>query len=671
MMNTTACTDNGRFEQHSDPEDISGDPAADILLLAHEGATGAELAINALKEAGIRFSSKIADSEAVAIPELQDFAPELVLADLRLPSCGRVALELTRRSHPEIPVIFMSGRVAAEEALAFLREGARDYIFKEDLTPLAPAVLAALKWQRQRRATQQTEERLRVSEVRYRRLFEAAKDGILILDANTGQILDANPFMTELLGYSRAEYLGKHLWEIGAFADLVASQAAFAKLRETGYIRYDNLPLRTKDGNLVDVEFISNVYPEDNHETIQCNIRSITERKLIEKKLFQAQKMAAIGILTGGVAHNINNLLSVIVGNIELLRERATQDRESAECTHEAIEAALRGAELIRHMLAFARQQPLRPKRVDVNDLVSNVVKTIRGLLGDDVEISLHLSSEMVWPVLTDPAQLETSIVNLAVNAREAMPRGGRLSISTCNHYLGLDADLVDPNSAPGDYVELSVSDTGIGMPAEVIQHIFEPFYTTKGLADKPGTGLGLSTVFGFIKQSGGNISVRSGVGVGTTFRLFLPRMEEISQSNQARAEGRAAGGRETVLVVEDNAAVRNVVVRLLQSLGYETIQAGNAPAALTVLVERPIDLLFTDIIIPGEMDGVRLAQAALARWPSLRVLLTSGFGDIASRSDTEGLRVLEKPYRVAELTRALRDTLDGSAPGDKRHNSI
>ena len=229
-------------------------------------------------------------------------------------------------------------------------------------------------------------------------------------------------------------------------------------------------------------------------------------------------------------------------------------------------------------MLAFARQQPLRPKRVDVNDLVSNVVKTIRGLLGDDVEISLHLSSEMVWPVLTDPAQLETSIVNLAVNAREAMPRGGRLSISTCNHYLGLDADLVDPNSAPGDYVELSVSDTGIGMPAEVMQHIFEPFYTTKGLADKPGTGLGLSTVFGFIKQSGGNISVRSGVGVGTTFRLFLPRMEEISQSIQARAEGRAAGGRETVLIVEDNAAVRNVVVRLLQSLGYETIQAGNAP---------------------------------------------------------------------------------------------
>jgi CheY-like chemotaxis protein len=347
-----------------------------------------------------------------------------------------------------------------------------------------------------------------------------------------------------------------------------------------------------------------------------------------------------------------------------LLRERATQDRESAECTHEAVEAALRGAELIRHMLAFARQQPLRPKRIDVNDLVSNVVKTIRGLLGDDVEISLHLSGEMVWPVLTDAVQLETSIVNLAVNAREAMPRGGRLSISTRNHHLGPDADLVDPNTLPGDYVELSVSDTGIGMPAEVIQHIFEPFYSTKGLADKPGTGLGLSTVFGFIKQSGGNISVRSSVGVGTTFRLFLPRMPETLQGDQARAQGRAVDGRETVLVVEDNAAVSRVVVRMLQSLGYETVQAGNASAAFTILAERRIDLLFTDIVIPGEIDGIRLARAALARWPSLRVLLTTGFGDTASRSDTAGLRVLEKPYRTAELTCAVRATLGGGMPG-------
>ncbi len=356
------------------------DRPADLRLLILDDAAGAELVINALHDAGIRCKLKLVDSEAAFVRELGDFAPDLVLAGSSQSAySGRLALEFTRRTHPQIPVIMMSDRVAAEETIASVKAGAGDYIFKDDLTRLVPAVLAAVRWEHERRARGRTEELLRVSEVRYRRLFEAAKDGILILDADTGQILDANPFMIELLGYSLDEYLGKHLWEIGAFADLVASQEAFEELRQNRYIRYENMPLRTRDGRMVDVEFVSNVYPEGGRDTIQCNIRDITERRVTERKLFQAQKMAAVGILTGGVAHNINNLLTVIIGNIDMLRERTVLDRESERCTQVAIEAALSGAGLVRHMLAFARQQPLRPRRIDVNDLVFNTAKNFSG----------------------------------------------------------------------------------------------------------------------------------------------------------------------------------------------------------------------------------------------------------------------------------------------------
>jgi PAS domain S-box-containing protein len=639
------------------------DHNAEIRLLILEEEAEAGHVVRALLDGGVHFTSKLVETEASLIRELDDFAPGLVLAATTLPAAsGHIVLEFTRRTHPEVPVIMMGSKLTAEDVLAFLGAGARDYIFKNDFTRLVPAVRAALRWEQERRARKRTEEQLRISEVRYRRLFESAKDGILILDAATGQIVDANPFMTELLGYSHGEYLGKYLWQIGAFADLVANQAAFEKLRRRHYIRYDNLPLKAKDGRLVDVEFVSNVYPEEGHEhdTIQCNIRDSTQRKSTERKLFQAQKMAAMGIFTGGVAHNINNLLSVIIGNMELLRERTAEDKKSMEYAHEAIEAALQGAELIRRMLAFARQQPLRPQRIDINELVSNIVKTLGGLIGEDVQVSLHLSEEMVWPVLIDGPQLEASIMNLAVNAREAMPHGGRLDFSTSNRRLDAEADLVVPVTTPGDYVAITVSDTGVGMSGEVMQHIFEPFFSTKGLADKPGTGLGMSTVFGFIQQSGGHIGVESKVGAGSTFRLFLPRLDEVAPIEKAPTPRDALGGRESVLVVEDNAAVRRAVVRQLESLGYNVLQAKDAATALAVLAEEPVDLLFTDIVIPGTIDGVALARTAQAHWPSIKILLTTGFGDTASRGDAQGLLVLEKPYRTTDLARALRQTLDG-----------
>ncbi len=646
---------------------VTLNPATEVRLLILDEAGRAKRVADSLQKAGVRFAATLVDTEAAFVLELERLAPDLVLAGPTLPgNPERRVLEFVQRKHPEVPIMMVSDRAATDEAPTFVRVSAQHYAFNDDLTRLAPAVLSALHWKHRHPAAARAEALLRASEIRYRRLFEAARDGIFILDAETGIILDANPFMTDLLGYSHEEYLAKHVWEVGAFSDLIANRTAFEKLRQDRYIRYDDLPLKRKDGRLVDVEFVSNVYPADGHDTIQCNIRDITGRKLTEKKLFQAQKMAAVGILTGGVAHNINNLLSVIVGNVELLRTRARHDEQSEEYAHEAIEAALRGAQLISHMLAFARQQPLEPQRTDINDLVASIVRTLRGFLGEDIEIALHLTGEMIWPVLTDPAQLEATIMNLAVNAREAMPHGGKLDITTSNRHLEADADLVDVATTPGDYVEIAISDTGIGMSAELSKHIFEPFFSTKQLADKPGTGLGLSTAFGFVKQSGGNIGVESELGVGTTFRLFLPRLLEPEQEADPPLPQNAAGGRETVLVVEDNPSVRRAVVRQLTSLGYEVLECAEAATALAVLAQKRIDLLFTDVVIPGDLDGLKLARTALARWPSLGVLLTTGFGDTANRPEARGLVVLKKPYRTTDLACAMRGALDGHSGSAK-----
>jgi PAS domain S-box-containing protein len=646
-----------------------GSPDGQARLVIVGEPTAAERVISALGEAGTTLALKVVDTEAAFVRELRDFAPDLVLAGSISGYSARSALEFTRSAHPEIPVVVLGCQAASEDALALLqgalamlRAGARDYVHTSDLTRLVPVVLAAARSAHDRRERERADAVLLRSEVRYRRLFESARDGILIVDADQGLIVDANPFMIDLLGYSYDEYLTKHLWDIDAFSDVVASRSAFEKLRRNGCIRYEHLPLRTIDGRMMDAEFVSNVYAEGDHEIIQCNIRDVTERKLTERKLFQAQKMAAVGVLTGGIAHNINNLLSIIVMSIEMLRGRTAEDKQCQEHTGAAIEAAMRGAELIRQLLAFARQQPLQPQLINVNQLVSRIVATLRPLLGEGVEVSLHLANEAVWPVLTDTVQLETSIVNLAVNAREAMTHGGRLSISTRNLHLGEDAQLIDPIAVPGDYVEVAMSDTGTGMAAHVMQQIFEPFFSTKALADKPGTGLGLSTVYGFIKQSGGNIGVESKLDVGTTFRLYLPRAQKTESLAKDPAPQIAERGHETVLVVEDTAGVREVVVSQLGLLGYHVLQSEDAVTALKSLAENRIDLLFSDIILTGELDGVALARNALARWPGLRVLLTTGFGRPAGRGDTYGLHVLEKPYRATELSRAVRDALDADA---------
>jgi signal transduction histidine kinase len=384
----------------------------------------------------------------------------------------------------------------------------------------------------------------------------------------------------------------------------------------------------------------------------------ITSRKEIEHQLVQSQKMEAIGNLTGGMAHDFNNLLGIIIGNLDLARGQV--EGETEELVSDAHEAAWRGADLTRRLLAFARRQPLHPEPIKVNDLIGNTVRLLRPLLREAVEISLQLAEEL-WPATADPAQLESTVTNLATNARDAMAKGGRLIISTANRQLDADYAASHVDVAEGDYVMIEVSDTGCGMAPATLERIFEPFFTTKDRGK--GTGLGLSMVFGFLRQSGGHINVYSELGAGTTFRLYLPRAATAALAQEdKRTTALAQGAGETVLVVEDNQEVRRVVMRQLNGLGYRALETGTGTDALAVLAREPVDLLLTDIVMPGGLDGVDLARIAIEKWPALKIVLTSGFPEARIEIENEmlkSLRLLSKPYSRVELATVLRSSLD------------
>jgi PAS domain S-box-containing protein len=383
--------------------------------------------------------------------------------------------------------------------------------------------------------------------------------------------------------------------------------------------------------------------------------RDVTEQIKFEAQLREAQRMEAIGQLTGGLAHDLNNYLAVIMGNLETLAERRHIDPQTPKLIAGALAGVHRGADLTRSLLAFSRRQPLAPKVLDVGEHIHEVAHLLARTLGEKISVELDVAPEL-WPVRIDGAQLDSALVNLANNARDAMPGGGLLRIAVRNTSAGL------PESLRGDHVEIEVSDTGIGMSADTVAKAFEPFFTTKGPGH--GTGLGLSMVHGFVHQSGGAIQLDSAPGKGTSVRIFLPRtFEKVGGDAGRRTRPALPGGTESVLVVEDNEFVRETVVEQLRSLGYRVSEAETGDAALALLEAQPgtFDLVLTDLIMPGDVDGVALARLAGERWPSVRILLTSGFAD-ASLDETvgegNGVSVLRKPYRKVELAHAVREAL-------------
>ncbi|MDP2332658.1 MAG: response regulator [Reyranella sp.] len=391
--------------------------------------------------------------------------------------------------------------------------------------------------------------------------------------------------------------------------------------------------------------------------------RDVTKQLKLAEQARESQKMEAIGRLTGGLAHDLNNYLAVVLGNLDLLAEQPNVDATARKLIDGAIAGTLRGGELIRSLLAFSRRQPLAPRVIDVGQHVAEVTNLVKRTIGENIVVDLRVADDL-WPVTIDAAQLDSCVINLANNAHDAMPAGGRLSIALSNVSLR-DETSTEEGASLRDHVQIEFADTGTGMGEAVLARAFEPFFTTKGPGH--GTGLGLSMVHGFVHQSGGFLRVDSTPGAGTIVRLYLPRTVDagVDQVNSPKVEA-LPGGHERILLVEDHEEMCAVVAAQLGSLGYATVAVDNGEAALALLDEQAgsFDLVFSDIVMPGRIDGLELARRARERWPDLRVLLTSGFaGSVVRAEYKKAPGVLRKPYRKADLARAVRGVLDGAQP--------
>ena len=517
----------------------------------------------------------------------------------------------------------------------------------------------------QTRVKQRTEE-LRKTNTQLAALIDASPYAIVCIDAESRVIL-WNASAETLFGYSAAEVLGYPYPLV-----LPGEQAEFSdrlrRLSSGEVLRNLASHGRHRDGTAINTSSSASAfYDAAGHLLgIMFAIEDTRERNAVQDQLRQAQKMEAIGQLTGGLAHDFNNLLGVILGNLDLLAEKFDTRCEEKDLTEAAIQAALRGAELIRQLLAYARRQPLAPKLTQLAPVLEATAKLLRRSLGENITLELHIP-EGTWPVRIDVSQLDSSLLNLAVNARDAMPNGGRLIIEATNVCIDQHASELNQEATPGDYVLLAVSDTGSGMSPEVLAHVFEPFYTTKG---NRGSGLGLSMVHGFIKQSGGYSKIYSESGKGTTIRVYLPRAldGDVSEPDTLH-DGIPTGEQELILVVEDNEGIRDLAVRHLEGLGYRTIAAADGVSALAIIKGGAlIDLLFTDVVMPGGLDGRALAAQARQLLPGVKILFTSGFTAAAASAAIEdkfGSNLLSKPYRKSDLARRVRTMLDASESGD------
>ena len=620
---------------------------------------------------------------------------------------------------------------------------------------------------------------LSASEVRYRRLFESAKDGILILNAETGRIVDVNPFLIEILGLSREESLGKKIWELGFFKKIIANQASFEELRQQEYIHYEDKPLETADGRRIDVEFVSNVYLMNHHKVIQCSIRDITtrkraearireqaalldkandaiyataldgtilywnrgaertygwtiaealnrkttelispdlaaaqalaatllqqgswsgerhqdmknggrvevfsrlslvrneqgqpqsilaintditEKKQLEAQFLRAQRLDSIGALASGIAHDLNNVLAPIIIGVPLLGEMV-KDQTARHLLKVMESSAQRGAAIVKQVLTFARgiegeRMPLQPRH-----LLWEMEKLAEETFPKSIRIESNVAADL-WPVLGDATQLHQAVMNLCINARDAMPGGGVITLDAANVMLSKETAEKMPGAQPGSYACLRVTDTGMGIPQEIEAKIFEPFFTTKGVGK--GTGLGLSTVVGIVRSHGGFVRVASKVGQGSTFELYLPATptEQMAVRSESAALWPRAHG-EGILVVDDEAAVREVTRAALIEFGYRVITAARGAEALRIFQERrrEIQLVLTDMMMP-EMDGATLIAALRVLDPAVRIVGITGMSDTAGLSGLKTLALsgmLAKPFTIEKLLAAIWEAL-------------
>lgn len=519
--------------------------------------------------------------------------------------------------------------------------------------------LQELNTQLEDRVASKTGELAKVNEL-LQAIIRSSPLGIVALDEHK-VVTSWNRRAEEIFGLPAANILGT-TWTLLSDIGGTNFKALFARVAGGELMHGISVTHQRGDGSRLHIVLAAApLYQRPNRRRgVVLVIEDATERRMVEDQLRQAQKMEAVGQLTGGLAHDFNNLLAVIIGNLSLLdgsKAEAEQDAVDA-----ALKAALRGAELTRQLLVFARQQSLQPADIKLEDLAGRTTALLRRSLGQSIAVEIRIPPDL-WMAHADPSQVESALVNLALNARDAMPDGGQLTIELRNAEIDLDYVAQNPEVKPGQYVEMTVNDTGTGISPEILGRVFEPFFTTRPVGH--GSGLGLSMVYGFAKQSGGHVKIHSEMGVGTTVRLLLPRARHGIELDRATSAIGSTGKGQTILVVEDHAEVREIVCKQLSTLGYGIIEAADGREALQVLADgATVDLLFTDVVMPGGMSGPELVAEARALRRNLRVLYTSGFPE-ASRNGGlcgTGDPLLSKPYRLQDLARRIASALKPDA---------
>jgi PAS domain S-box-containing protein len=502
-----------------------------------------------------------------------------------------------------------------------------------------------------------------------RGILESAVTAIITID-DRGLVESINPATERLFGYNAAELIGQNVKVLMPEPYKAEHDGYIANYLQTAVRKIIGIGRevsgRRKNGTTFPLHLSVSEFSANGRRYFTGMIHDLSDRKHVEealreseRRLAQAQKMEAVGQLTGGIAHDFNNLLTVITGNLELLDQQLDRS-EHKVLIKEAHDAAILGSKLTDQLLTFARRRHMDAQVIPLNDHVIGTTDMLRRTLGEDVMLSTSLARN-VWSIRADPGQFQSAIINMAVNARDAMPQGGKLVVETRNIVLDSDHADFHPELKPGEYVQFSISDTGAGMPPDVRDRVFEPFFTTKEKGR--GTGLGLAMVYGFVKQSGGHITIYSEVGHGTTFNLYFPRADgatAVVPAKTKRASDPEAS--ETILVVEDDERVRRLTITRLKLIGYQVLEASDGPQALDILTRgHPVDLVFTDLIMPGGMSGREVAVRARKLKPGIKVLLTSGYAEELVHGEDlerERLRVLGKPYRQADLVSALREVL-------------
>lgn len=643
-------------------------PLIRILYLEDEPAD-VELVEAKLEEAGLSTQITRAETRDEFDEALRKDECDIILADYRLPMYdGMSALQLAQERCPDIPFIFVSGTMGEEAAIDGLTKGATDYVLKQNLSRLGSAVKRALQEAENRRARKRMQKALEESEAKMRSILENIEMGVTLISPKM-EVLELNARMREWFADVDPSQrpICYHVFNDPP-GEEVCDYCPACKTLQDGLV-HEVITQTSRAGIVRNYRIVSSpVINESGEVTAAIEIvEDITEKLAMEAQLRQAQKMESVGRLAGGVAHDFNNMLGVIIGHVELAMDSLDPSQPIFADLKEIWKTALRSADLTRQLLAFARKQAIAPRVLDLNETLEGMIKMLRNVIGENINLIWRPRTEL-WAVKMDPSQIDQILANLCVNARDAIAGVGNITIET-NMETFNEADCpAHPGFIPGDFVMLSIRDDGQGMDKDTLDKIFEPFFTTKGIGK--GTGLGLSTVYGIIKQNNGFIYVYSELDKGTTFKIYLPR--HVAKTEQMRKESPTSldiRGHETILLVEDEAQMLKIVGLMLERSGYQVLAASTPGQAIRVAEEHTDDihLLITDIIMP-EMNGRDLAKNLTSLYPGIKHLFMSGYlGDVIAQHGAldEGENFIQKPFSMQALTTKVREVLDGRSGRD------